>query len=70
MWQARPRQASAAFLLLLGAAILGTSSSLLINKEKKVLVVAEGRCKGRLIRVSRRDCTGLFMDPSFRWIEY
>ena len=63
MW---PAQASAAFFLLLGVAILSISSSVLINKEQKVLVVGEGRCKGRLIRVSRRECTGLFMDPTFR----
>ena len=65
MWPAQPCLASAAFLLMLGAAILATSSSVLVNKEQKVLLVGEGR----LIRVSRRDCTGLFMDPSFRWIE-
>ena len=67
MWRVKPCQASVAFLLLLlGAAILSTSSRVLINKEQKVLVVGEGRCKGTLIRVSRRECTGLFMDPTFR----
>ena len=70
MWRAKPSQASAAFLfLLLGAAILSTSYSVLIKEKQKVLVVGEGRCKGRLIRVSRRDCTVLFMDPTFRLME-
>ena len=54
-------------LMLLAALVASISTS--SNKEEKILMVVEGRCRGRLIRVSRSECTGLFMDPTFRFRE-
>ena len=60
----KPSLALSLMLLATLVASISTSS----NKEEKILMVAEGRCRGRLIRVSRSECTGLFMDPTFRFM--
>ena len=61
----KPSLALSLMLLATLVASISTSS----NKEEKILMVVEGRCRGRLIRVSRSECTGLFMDPTFRFRE-
>ena len=60
----KPSLALSLMLLATLVASISTSS----NKEEKILMVVEGRCRGRLIRVSRSECTGLFMDPTFRFL--
>ena len=60
----KPSLALSLMLLATLVASISTSS----NKEEKILMVVEGRCRGRLIRVSRSECTGLFMDPTFRFM--
>ena len=48
--------------------LMVAEGKILTVQDKKILMVLEGRCRGRLIRVSRSECTGLFMDPTFRFI--
>ena len=47
--------------------LMVAEGKILTVQDKKILMVLEGRCGGRLIRVSRSECTGLFMDPTFRF---